>query len=158
MAKLKFPYTMHCPACKAGLKISNPKQVGTMINCPKCKKKIEVVTPDEDAHISYGVEETEEEDAPKQKKPSKKEVEAKRLEAEKEKRAKIMGNVSHIFSILGTLAALVACIGVFYYFIFLKKGAETDEKKKKKASIEHVESMGSLALSSIELHRLRRQS
>ena len=34
-----------------------------------------------------------------------------------------MGNVSHIFSIIDTLAALVIGIGVFYYFIFLKPGA-----------------------------------
>jgi hypothetical protein len=55
MSELTFPYTMHCPKCKAKLKIAKPEMVGQRMTCPACKKKIDVVTPDEDGHVAYGL-------------------------------------------------------------------------------------------------------
>jgi hypothetical protein len=57
MQAVKFPYMMHCPKCKAKLKIKKPEMVGKRIPCPNCQKKIDVVTPDEDGLVPYGVTE-----------------------------------------------------------------------------------------------------
>ena len=46
---------MHCPKCKAKLKITKPEMVGQRMPCPKCQAKIDVVTPDEDGHVAYDV-------------------------------------------------------------------------------------------------------
>ena len=80
--KLKFPYTMHCPKCKTGLKIKSPKLIGTRISCPKCKSRIDVVTPDEDGMNPYGVEEAPEPE------PIPEPTEDELLEAENEKKRK----------------------------------------------------------------------
>ena len=55
MPAVKIPYTMYCPNCKTGLKIKDEKMIGRDIHCPKCEKRIQVVTPDEDGHVPYGV-------------------------------------------------------------------------------------------------------
>ena len=40
MSELTFPYTLHCPKCKAKLKITKPEMVGQRMTCPACKKKV----------------------------------------------------------------------------------------------------------------------
>ena len=52
---LTFPYTMHCPACKKGLKVKNERMIGQLVPCPSCGKKITIVTPEEDGYVPYGV-------------------------------------------------------------------------------------------------------
>ena len=70
------------PSCKTGLKIKKASLIGTRISCPKCKKKIDVVTPEEDGYISYGIEEAPEARA----EPEPSEVEMEEIEFEEDKK------------------------------------------------------------------------
>jgi hypothetical protein len=115
MAKLKFPYTMHCPSCKTGLKIKNPKLVGTMINCPKCKKRIPVVTPEEDGYIPYGVEAPPEPE--REPEPTEDDLEERRLQKLKEKRKAMWVQVRYIAGIFWLLLLLAGAGIVVYYFV-----------------------------------------
>lgn len=115
MAKLKFPYTMHCPACKVGLKIKNAKMVGTIIKCPKCQKSIEIVTPDEDGYIPYTVEAPPEEEP--EPEPTEEELEAKELEKIKAKRKKLWEKTRYVLGILWLVGLLAAVGGLVYYFV-----------------------------------------
>ncbi|MBY0585882.1 hypothetical protein K2X85_01835 [bacterium] len=110
--KIKFPYTMHCPKCKAPLKIKAPNLVGTRINCPKCKKKIDVVTPDEDAHISYGVEAAPEPEV--EPEPTEEEIEARIKEKKKKKLVDAMRQVWFWLTVI----FLMVLVGLGVYVIF----------------------------------------
>lgn len=133
MPKLKFPYTMHCPSCKTGLKIKNPKLVGTMINCPKCKKKIPVVTPDEDGYIPYGVETAPEPEPDPE--PTEDELEEIRLRKVKEKRKVLWGQIRYVLGIVWLLL-LLAGAGVFvYYFVDPTKIKATTQDGEEEVSI-----------------------
>lgn len=118
MAKIKFPYTMFCPACKTGLKIKSSKMIGTEINCPKCKKRIQIVTPEEDGSIPYEITDLPEPEP--EPEPTEEEIEQKLAEVRKAKNKVLAKRAAHVLSIL-ILAAMIG--GIFYplyYFIYVK--------------------------------------
>lgn len=126
--KLKFPYVMHCPSCKAGISIKKKEQIGQRIKCPKCQKAIIVVTPEEDGYIPYGVE-----DAPPpepEPEPTEEEIEAKELEEQKKRKKQNIANAKHVASILWLLI-LLSGIGYLFYYILFIKGLPKDEDGKK---------------------------
>ena len=98
MAKIKFPYSMFCPGCKAKLKIGSPKLVGTRITCPKCKKRIDVVTPEEDGNVPYGV--TALPPPEPEPEPTEEEIEAKEKELLQAKRERQWELTKYIASVL----------------------------------------------------------
>lgn len=112
MAKITFPYTMHCPKCKTPLKIKSPKLVGARINCPKCKARIDVVTPDEDAVVSYGVEPPPEPE--REPEPTEEELLQLELERRRKKRMEILQHVLFWLSVL-VLFAMVVGLGWLIY-------------------------------------------
>lgn len=132
-AKLKFPYTMYCPRCKAALKIKSPNLVGQKIACPKCKKQIDVVTPDEDGAIPYGVQEMPEEEPPPE--PTEEELEEKRLAELKVKRKaqfKIAASWSYTLFLVAMLAFFGwLCYKYIYIEGYLKKANQVDDGKPK---------------------------
>jgi hypothetical protein len=115
MAELKFPYTMHCPKCKAKLKISKPEMVGQRMACPACKKKIDVVTPDEDGHVPYEIGGVRVE----KKTPEAEEEELEKLEEiqEQERKAKRKANIKWTVSVLFYLGLLGGTAWGFYEFV-----------------------------------------
>lgn len=124
-AKQKFPYTMHCPGCKIGIKIKSPQLVGQRINCPKCKKRIDVVTEEEDGYVSYGVA------AAPEPEPEPEPTEEELLEAERqeklERRKVTIARTKYIISILWLLLLLGGIGYVFYWALFIKGiGEEKD--------------------------------
>lgn len=127
MAKLKLPYTMQCPRCKAPLKIRNEKLIGTRVPCPRCKKPIEIVSPDEDGSIPYGVEELPEPEP--EPEPTEEELEKLELEKKKARRKALWANARHIASIL-FLSGLLAFFGWLCYKYILVEGywREAEEK------------------------------
>ena len=131
MAKIKLPYTMYCPKCKTPLKIKKAELIGKRIDCPKCKKKIDVVTPDEDGYIPYGVEdEPEPEPEPE---PTEEELLELELEEKKKKKEILVKRGKYVFSILWLLILLGIVFGVVYYFVYeqgYKKKALEKEKNK----------------------------
>lgn len=112
MTKLKFPYTMHCLKCKTPLKIKSPKLVGTRINCPKCKARIDVVTPEEDAVVSYGVEAAPEPE--KDPEPTEEELLQQELDRRRKKRMAILQQVLFWIGVL----VLIGGIGGLGYVIY----------------------------------------
>jgi DNA-directed RNA polymerase subunit M/transcription elongation factor TFIIS len=110
--KIKFPYTMHCPKCKAPLKIKSANLVGTRIACPKCQKKIDIVTPDEDAYVAYGVESAPEPEP--EPEPTEEEIEARLKEKKKKKQIEIL---RQIWFWLGVLF-LMGLVGVGGYIVY----------------------------------------
>ena len=114
MSDVKFPYTMYCQHCKTGLKIKSAKLVGTRIVCPKCKKRIDVITPDEDGYIPYGVEAA----PPPEPEPEPTEEEIAEQEAteRKEQREKTMAKVKYIGSIIWLLVLLGGILWAVWRF------------------------------------------
>lgn len=110
--KIQFPYTMHCPKCKTGLKIKSPKLVGTRISCPKCKARIDVVTPEEDAVVSYGVEPPPEPE--KEPEPTEEELLERELERKRKRRMEILRQV--VF--WGTVVMFLVVIGGLGYVLY----------------------------------------
>lgn len=110
--KIKFPYTMYCPKCKSSLKIKSPKLIGTRITCPKCQKRIDVVTPDEDAMIAYGVEAAPEPEKPPE--PTEEEILAKELEKKRKKRTETLQQIWFWLTVL----FLIGCVGGTGYVIY----------------------------------------
>jgi len=128
MSELTFPYTLHCPKCKAKLKITKPEMVGTRMTCPACKKKIDVVTPDEDGHVAYGVGEVR---VPKQTAEAKEE-ELEKLEEiqEQERKAKRKANTKWTIELIVILAMMGGTAWGFYEFV-LKGYSERAAQKAK---------------------------
>lgn len=112
VTKIKFPYTMHCPKCRTGLKIKSPNLVGTRINCPKCKSRIDVVTPEEDAVVSYGVEPPPEPE--KEPEPTEEELLERELEKKRKRRREIL---QQVFFWTG-IVLLLAFIGGLGYLLY----------------------------------------
>ncbi len=110
--KIKFPYTMHCPKCKAPLKIKSPSLVGTRIQCPKCKKRIDVVTPEEDAHVAYGVEAPPEKEV--EPEPTEEEIEARIKEKKKKQQIEILKQIWFWLTVI----FLMALVGLGGYIVF----------------------------------------
>lgn len=130
MAKIVFPYTMHCPRCKAPLKIKSAKLLGTRIFCPKCKKNIEVVTPEEDGAIPYGVEEMPPPEP--EPEPTEEELEAKELEDRKKRRELLWSRTRYTLSVLWLSALLGGFLWLCYFFIYRdmeRKKAEEAQNK-----------------------------
>lgn len=117
---IKFPYTMKCPKCSVGLKIKSADMIGKRIPCPKCKQKVEVVTPEEDGSIPYGVEAAPPPE--KEPEPTEEELEAKEEQRRIAKRKKNWEQTKHILGILWLLALMGGFIGACYYFIYLGHG------------------------------------
>lgn len=115
--KLKFPYTMHCPKCKTPLKIKSPAMVGKRIDCPKCKKRIDVVTPDEDAVVAYGVEAAPEKEKPPE--PTEEEILEKEIATKRKKRSQILYQVWFWISALVLLSMIGAGGYIVYNFAWL---------------------------------------
>jgi hypothetical protein len=120
--KIKFPYTMHCPKCKAGLKIKSPDLIGQRISCPKCKKRIDVVTPEEDAHIAYGVEAAPEPE--KTPEPTEEEIEQRKREKKKKKQMEILQQVWFWLGVLVLLAMVSGGIYIIYNYAILPASQE----------------------------------
>lgn len=112
--KIKFPYTMHCPKCKAPLKIKTPSLIGTRIACPKCKKKIDIVTPEEDAYVAYGVEAAPEPE--KEPEPTEEEIEAKIKEVKKKKTAETIRLIWFWLTVIFLIALVVVGIYIIYNY------------------------------------------
>jgi len=131
MAELKFPYTMHCPnvECRAKLKITKPEMVGQRMTCPSCKKKINVLTPDEDGYIAYGIGEVQVE----KKTPEAEEEELEKLEEilEKERRDKRKANIKWTIELLVLLGIAGGTAWGFYEFVV--KGYSERAAQKAKA-------------------------
>jgi hypothetical protein len=128
-SKQKFPYTMHCPSCRVGIRIKNPDLVGRHINCPKCKKKIEVVTEDEDAFVSYGVGPPPEEEP--EPEPTEEELEQAELDRRLRKRKETLVKVKYITSIVVLVALLAGIAGVFYYFVWVRGYSQRTKEEKR---------------------------
>jgi hypothetical protein len=120
---------MFCPGCKAKLRITSPKQVGTRIDCPKCKKRIDVVTPDEDGAIPYGV--TALPPPEPEPEPTEEEIEAKEKELLKVKREQQWALTKHIGSILWLLLLLAFFGFLTYRFVYLDQLNRASEEEKK---------------------------
>ena len=127
MAKLKFPYTMHCPRCKAPLKIKSEKLIGQRLPCPKCKKSIDVVTPDEDGSIPYVVEAMPEPEPDPE--PTEEELEAKRLDQLKAKRKRQWQAAKHWASVFWLTAVLAGCSWLCYKYIYVEGYLKEAEDK-----------------------------
>ena len=128
MSALKFPYTMHCPKCKAKLKIKSPELVGTRMPCPKCKAKIDVVTPDEDGLVPYGIEAA----PPPEPDPEPTEEELDEIDREERKKRaeKNWKNFKWIASVF-TYIAILAGVGVgLWYFVFKDYNERLVKKEK----------------------------
>ena len=110
--KIKFPYTMHCPKCRTGLKIKSPKLIGTKINCPKCKKRIDVVTPEEDAMNPYGIEAPPEPE--KLPEPTEEEIAQEELEKKRKKRMEILRQV-WFWTVCLFILVLIGVLGWLIY-------------------------------------------
>ncbi|QDU64243.1 hypothetical protein Pan216_51320 [Planctomycetes bacterium Pan216] len=134
MAKLTFPYTMYCPSCKAPLKIKSPKSIGKRIPCPRCDRKIDVVTPDEDGNIPYGVqamsEDAANEEEERKKQERREERRQHRLEQEEKRKKARKAAIKHWSGVLWLLLLLSAGIGIFVYFVILKPPPEEEESKE----------------------------
>lgn len=115
--KLKFPYTMHCPKCRAGLKIKSPKMVGTMISCPKCKKRIEVVTPDDDPMINYGVEAAPEPEKPPE--PTEEELLEKAVQEKRKKRKNVLLGVWFWITVIVLIGGIIGTAYVIYNYAWI---------------------------------------
>lgn len=127
MTKIKFPYTMHCPSCKVGIKVKKKEQIGKSVNCPKCGKKFEIVTPEEDGNIPYGVEAAPEPEP--EPEPTEEELEEKEMERRRIKRKQNIETTKYIMSILWLLLLLAGLAGAVYYFVYVKGYANPDRKK-----------------------------
>lgn len=120
------PYTMHCPKCKTGIRIKRADLIGTRISCPKCTKKIDVVTPDEDGYIPYGVE-TAPPPEPEPE-PTEEELLAMELEKKKKKRKEMMKKTSFAMTILFYLALLGGVGWLFWEFVIKDYGKKKDDE------------------------------
>lgn len=131
MSELTFPYTMHCPnmECRAKLKITKPEMVGQRMTCPSCKKKINVVTPDEDGYVAYGVGAVQVEKKSAEAEEEELEKVAEILEQERRERRK--ANIKWTISVLFYFGLLGGTAWGFYEFVV--KGYEQRRDAKAKA-------------------------
>lgn len=129
MAKIKLPYTMYCSACKVGIKIKNEKSIGTFIHCPKCKRRIEVVTPEMDGNIPYGIGD-EVEAAPELGLTDAEKIELEAAELRHQKWVRSQ-RIKFAFDLILTLAGLGVCGYIFYQKIYVEGyGSKPAEKSK----------------------------
>jgi len=139
MAETTFPYTLHCPnsACRAKLKITKPEMVGKRMACPSCKKKLDVVTPDEDGYVAYGVGEVRVE----KKTPEAEEEELEKLEEiqEQERKAKRKENIKWTVSLIFYLGLLGGTAWGFYEYVV--KGYSERAATKAKAREENKDDL-----------------
>ena len=119
---------MHCPKCKAKLKIAKPEMVGKRMTCPACKKKIDVVTPDEDGHVAYGVGEVRIE----KRTPEADEEELEKLEEIQlqERKAKRKANTKWTIELFVILGMMGGVAWGFYEFV-VKNYSENAAQKAK---------------------------
>jgi len=113
MSETTFPFTFHCPSCKVGVKIKSAKLIGKTISCPKCSKKFQVLTPDEDGHVPYGVEDAIEEMP--EPEPTEDELEEDDRVKRKAKRKRTLGILWHATSIVILVGLLGGVVTVFMY-------------------------------------------
>lgn len=132
MASSIVPYTMHCPKCKVGIKIKKESMIGTRITCPKCKKRIDVVTPDEDGYIPYGVDAAPVKEPDPE--PTEEEIEERELQKLKERRKKQMEQAKHWGTVLFYLLLLVGIYFTFNYFVIetMRRERENPQKAEEK--------------------------
>jgi hypothetical protein len=130
MTALKFPYTMHCPKCKAKLKIKSPEMVGKRMPCPKCKMRIDVITPDEDGWVPYGVEAAPEPEP--EKELSEEEIEAIEDEERKKRKEKNWKNTKHVFSIFVYIGILCGIGWGLWEYVFKDYNAKAAAKEKRR--------------------------
>lgn len=146
-SKQKFPYTLHCPNCKVGIKIKSPNLIGTRINCPKCKKRVDVVPEEEDAYVSYGVSAPVEE--PQEPEPTEEELEEIEEQKRLAKRKVTVARTKHVLSIVWLVVLLGGVAGIFYYFVYVKGYANRPVEDKKKGK--HSQSPVGVPFAPIEL-------
>lgn len=128
MTQLKFPYTMHCPSCKVGIKIKSAKSIGTIISCPKCKKRIEVVRPEDDGYIPYDVGPAPPPHVPKP--PTEEELEELEEKERKERHEVLMRRVKYGLGIVIILAQL-SFMGYLWYKKVWVEGYQVRKEEKK---------------------------
>ena len=112
MAKIKFPYVVKCPSCKAGIKVKSKEMIGKRIPCPKCEKKMDIYSPDEEGSIPYDI--TAPPPEKKKEAPTEEELELKEKERRKARNTVIKKRSFYVIEILLTLAFLVM-VGFFLY-------------------------------------------
>lgn len=130
MSKIKLPYTMYCTFCKVGIKIKNEKSIGTTIHCPKCKKRIEIVTPEMDGHIAYGVSEALE--ARVDEGPSPEQLIELEIAAERQRKWVRSQRIKYAIELIVILGMLSFCGYIFYQKIYVEGYNERPPEKQPK--------------------------
>ena len=144
--ELKFPYFLHCPKCKAKLKIAKPEMVGQRMPCPKCKARIDIVTPDEDGHVAYGVTPIDEKEMARKADEKFDEEQAERDELrekarKKAKRDGILWSVSLVF-----FMSVVVGVGYIWYRVM----QDFNDPKNKEAREKRAEANANVSLISTQ--------
>lgn len=126
--KLKFPFMTHCQRCKAELKVKKQEQVHTIISCPKCGKKTELVPPEEDGMVAYGVEAPRVEKVTEEEDEEAKELIWEKLEQERKdrKRKFIWWSIELTF-----LLMVLAGTGFGYWYFVVRGYNERMEAREK---------------------------
>ncbi|MGL4461374.1 MAG: hypothetical protein ACRDD1_09710 [Planctomycetia bacterium] len=126
--KIKFPYTLNCPQCLKGLRVKSEAMLGKRLSCPSCGKKVDIVPPDEDATVSYGVEAPPPPEKPHE--PSEEEIEEKEEEERKKTREKTVARTMDVLSTLWYIVMVVAAFGIIYYFVYVQGYSKPVEEKQ----------------------------
>jgi len=105
--------------------------VGKRMACPSCKKKLDVVTPDEDGYVAYGVGDVRVE----KKTQEAEDEELEKLEEiqEKERRAKRKENIRWTLSVLTILGMLGGTAYGFYKFVYEGYNERRTANEKRRA-------------------------
>lgn len=120
-----YPFKTQCRHCGAALTVKTPAMVGKRVDCPKCGKKIEIVSPDEDASINYGVEAAPEPEP--EPEPTEEELEQEELELQKKKRKLMFQQIKWTLLTLVYLSGF--CFAIYLFIYAVQNNTPTDKKE-----------------------------